>query len=290
MELQCAIRSPAEHGSRCRLCGQQGDGTALCPGLSAESTRSGLSNDVWPQPEQPGTQRCHAAANGIAYPYPGFQGTVASALRPYPQVQGNQTVSVYGAPVGFSTYHSLQVTVIVSSRRASRFTANYTWSKNMTNMQSSLEGDNAGRPLDFYNLSLEKSISADDQPHLVKVFFSWDTPIGRGRAIGASMPAWLNAVVGNWQVSGILNYFSGTPLSITTSTSPFASAWNGTANRANILSSDVKAPDRTGEFQPGKHGRSHKHLYQQGGVRGSGSADARQRCALPDPASRVRNS
>jgi hypothetical protein len=75
----------------------------------------------------------------------------------------------------------------------------------------------------------------------VKVFFSWDTPIGRGRAIGGGMPSWLSAVVGNWQVSGILNYFSGQPLSITTSTSPFAGVWNGTANRANILSSDVKA-------------------------------------------------
>ena len=52
-----------------------------------------------------------AAANGIAYPYPGFQGTVASALRQYPQVQGNQTVQNYGAPLGFSTYHSLQITL-----------------------------------------------------------------------------------------------------------------------------------------------------------------------------------
>ncbi len=48
-----------------------------------------------------------AAAYGIAYPYPGFSGTVASALRPYPQVYGLSTVSVYGAPNGFSTYHSL---------------------------------------------------------------------------------------------------------------------------------------------------------------------------------------
>ncbi len=78
--------------------------------------------------------------------------------------------------------------------------ANYTWSKNMTNMQSSLEGDNGGRPLNFYNLALEKAVAQDDQPHLLKVFFSWDTPIGRGRTIGGDMPSWLSAVIGNWQV------------------------------------------------------------------------------------------
>lgn len=188
-----------------------------------------------------------AAANGIAYPFPGFQGTVASALRPFPQVQGTQTVSVYGAPVGFSTYHSLQVTVNRQFSKGFQVYANYTWSKNLTNMQSSLEGDNGGRPLDFYNLALEKALANDDQPHLAKVFFSWDTPIGRGHAIGGNMPKWLSTVVGDWQVSGILNYFSGTPLSIVTSTSPFAGVWNGNALRANIVSPDVKA----GSFERG---------------------------------------
>lgn len=181
-----------------------------------------------------------AAANGIAYPFPGFQGTVASALRPYPQIQGTQTVNVYGAPVGFSTYHSLQLTVNRQFSKGFQVYANYTWSKNLTNMQSSLEGDNGGRPLDYYNLALEKAVANDDQPHLMKVFFSWDTPIGRGRAIGGGMPSWLSAVVGNWQVSGILNYFSGTPLSIVTSTSPLAGVWNGVALRANVVSPDLK--------------------------------------------------
>ena len=182
-----------------------------------------------------------AAANGIAYPYAGFNNNLAGALRPFPQVVAQQTVNVYGAPVGFSTYHSLQVTVNRQFAKGFQVYANWTWSKNMTNMQSSLEGDNGGRPLDFYNLALEKAVSADDQPHLLKVFFSWETPIGRGRAIGGDMPAWLSAVIGNWQVSGILNYFSGQPLQITTSTNPLPGAWNGTALRANVVSSDFKA-------------------------------------------------
>jgi len=211
--------------------GQQYILNQMDPALLATRGRA-LSNSV--------RSAADAAANGIAYPFPGFTGTVGSALRPYPQVVGNQTINIHGTPIGFSTYHSMQLTVNRQFSKGFQVYGNYTWSKNMTNVQSSLEGGNAG-PLDFYNLGLEKAISNDDQPHLFKLFFSWDTPIGRGRAIGGGMPSWLSAVIGNWQVSGILNYFAGTPLAITTSTSPLAGVWNGGALRANIVSSEVKA-------------------------------------------------
>jgi hypothetical protein len=203
-----------------------------------ETRGRGLSNAV--------RNPADAAANGIAYPFPGFTGTVGSALRPFPQLVGNQTVNVHGAPIGFSTYHSLQLTVNRQFARNLQMYVTYTWSKNMTNMQSSLEGANAG-PLDFYNLSLQKAVANDDQPHLFKAFFSWDVPVGRNRAIGGGMPLWLSAIIGNWQAAGILNYFSGMPLSIVTSTSPLPGVWNGGALRANILSSEV----REARFQRG---------------------------------------
>ena len=44
-----------------------------------------------------------AAKYGIAYPYPGFSGTVASALRQYPQIRANNTITDYAAPLGFSS-------------------------------------------------------------------------------------------------------------------------------------------------------------------------------------------
>src|SRR5204863_7767781 len=99
-----------------------------------------------------------AAANGIAYPYAGFQGTVASALRPFPQVQGNQTVQNYGAPIGFSTYHSLQITLNREYANGLTLYSNYVFSKTLSNVDSSLIGDNDG-PLDYYNLKLEKTIA-----------------------------------------------------------------------------------------------------------------------------------
>jgi hypothetical protein len=149
-------------------------------------------------------------------------------------------VQNYGAPLGFSTYHSLQVTL--NRQFAKGFTAytNYTWSKNLTNVQSSQVNDNPGRPLDYYNLKLEKALSDDDQPHLFKALVTYDLPFGSGKALLGSSSKFVNALVGGWSISGILNYFSGTPLGFSAS-SPLSGGWNGaSAFRPNIAPGDLK--------------------------------------------------
>lgn len=183
-----------------------------------------------------------AAANGVPYPYPGYQGTVAGALRPYPQLPGTQTVQNYGAPLGFSTYHSLQVTVNRQFAKGLTAYTNYTWSKNLTNVQSSQVNDNPGRPLDYYNLKLEKALSDDDQPHLFKAYISYDLPVGHGKWLLGNSPRVVNAILGGWSISGIFNYFSGTPLGFTGS-SPLSGGWNGAVNRANVSPGNLRNPN-----------------------------------------------
>jgi len=187
-----------------------------------------------------------AAANGIRYPFPGFAGTVASALRQYPQVNGNQTVDVYRAPLGFSNYHSLQVTVNRQFSRGLTAYGNFAWSKAMANMQSSVENENGGRPLDYYNLSLEKSISDHDQPIMVKAYLGWDVPVGRGRQFLGNAGKVANALFGGWSVSAIMNYFSGTPIGFSGSF-PLSGGWNGATNRINIAPGDMMAQDYRGD-------------------------------------------
>jgi hypothetical protein len=189
-----------------------------------------------------------AASYGIAYPYPGFQGTLASALRPYPQVQGNQTVQDYGAPIGFSTYHSLQITLNHQSSKGFTTYTNYTWSKNLTNISSSQVNDNANRPLDYYNLRNEKALADDDQAHLFKGYVSYDLPFGRGKSLLAGSSRIVNTLVGGWSVSAILNYFSGTPLGFAAS-NPLTGSWNGGVNRANVAAGDLKVPFDKSTFQ-----------------------------------------
>lgn len=181
-----------------------------------------------------------AAANGIAYPFPGFSGTVASALRQYPQVVGNNTIGSYGAMLGFSTFHSLQV---VASRQVSKglmVYANYTWSKTLSNAITSEPGGNQS-PLDYYNLDLEKAISSMDRAHALKANISYELPIGKGKALLSGGGRIVNAVLGGWSASAILNYWSGAPMGVG---APGAyTAWNGGTNRANIAAGQMKNPD-----------------------------------------------
>ena len=178
------------------------------------------------------TNAAQAAANGIAYPFPGFRGTVASALRDYPQVQGNQKVNVFGAPHGFSTYHGMQLVVNKEFSNGLTLYGNYVWSKNLTNVQSSQVGDNQDI-FDQYNRAVEKQLADDDRKHVLKGFINYSLPFGRGhRFLGSAHPV-VNAIVGGWTVSAILNYFSGLPLNFT-GTNPLPGAWNGGPNRLFI--------------------------------------------------------
>ena len=187
------------------------------------------------------TNEAQARANGIAYPYPGFRGTVASALREYPQVVGTSTVQVYGTPLGFSNYQSLQVAVNRQVTNGVSVFANYVWSKVLTNTTSSMASKN-GAPFDYYNLKLDKTFSDGDVPHALKITFFADLPFGRGKALLGNAPRVVNHLIGGWNVSGIMNYIAATALSFSGST-PLSGGWNGGSNRDNVLSGDLHAAD-----------------------------------------------
>lgn len=189
-----------------------------------------------------------AAKYGIAYPYAGFSGTVASALRQYPQIRANNTITDYAAPLGFSTYNSLQVTVNKRFTKGLNVYADYVWSRAMSNgAGSTCSGcsSNAG-PLDYYNLPLEKGPVSYNQPHVFKAYVNWQLPVGRGQALWSGAPKAVDAAIGGWAMAWILNYSSGTPLSFV-APSPLATGWNGATNRDNIAAGDMKnsSYDRT---------------------------------------------
>jgi len=179
------------------------------------------------------TSAADAAKNGVAYPYAGFSGTVASALRPYPQLYGNSTVSVYGSPLGFSNYHSLQIAANRQFARGLTLYANYTWAKTMSNTNSDMVGDNGPSALNIYNLAAENAVSSQDVPHAFKMYFSYELPFGRGRG------RLLRFLMSGWSASGIFNYFSGKPVGFS-ATTPLSNGWNGGGNRPNIAAGNMK--------------------------------------------------
>ena len=63
-----------------------------------------------------------------------------------------------------------------------------------------------------FNLKDQRSVSDFDVKHLANFNGVWDIPIGRNRRYGSGMNGFANAIIGGWQLSGIVRYDSGYPM------------------------------------------------------------------------------
>jgi Carboxypeptidase regulatory-like domain len=167
-------------------------------------------------------------------PYPSFAGGLLwQALVPYPHLARNGIgLGTYRSPYGHSTFHSMQIVVNKRFGQGLSVYWNYNLSKTLQNMETTLVGNNGSRPLNIYNLSLEKSIADDDRTHNIKTSVVWDLPVGRNRRFLGGMNRILDFIVGGWRISYIGNYMSGTPLGFTGSGIP---GFNGRANRIDVV-------------------------------------------------------
>ena len=191
-----------------------------------------------------------AVAAGIAKPYAGFTGSVAQALRPYPQFAN---INNYFQPTGWSTYHSLQVRTQKRYSNGASFLIAYTLSKNFVwgGGYSGLGDDAANsRPLDTKNYGLEKRLSSFDQPHIFIFSGGYELPFGRGKAVLNGSSGLVNALVGGWMLNGIFRYASGTPIGI--GGGPNLPIFNG-GNRPNRVPRMNPRTDVSGsDFDPNR--------------------------------------
>jgi hypothetical protein len=168
---------------------------------------------------QAGNAAC-AGQTAVPAPYPGFNGTVSQALRPFPQYGSAQVDTVTMAdPFGVYTYEAAQVRA--QKRISAGFTllANYTWSKTLTNAdaeyptQSAWNGNGTSGALNTYNLKVEKGLSQYDMPQRLVLSYTYQLPFGKGKPF-VNQGGIVNAVAGGWEFSGVQTYESGTPLSV----------------------------------------------------------------------------
>ena len=69
-------------------------------------------------------------------------------------------------------------------------------------------------PQDYYNRRLEKGLSAFDAPNQFRLSGVYNLPFGRDRSFGKGMNPVLNAILGDWDINGILGIQSGQPIGI----------------------------------------------------------------------------
>lgn len=152
-------------------------------------------------------------ARGFQKPYASFAGsnTLAQALRPFPQFGG---LGSLWAPLGNTWYDSLQVKVTKRYSRGLTGTLAYTWSKNLTNVETQSGG--VVPTNDVYNRPLQKTFSVNDQPHVLVLGFNYDTPKWNRN--------WATkAILSGWTLGGILRYSSGFPIQAPNSNNALAS-------------------------------------------------------------------
>jgi hypothetical protein len=180
-----------------------------------------------------------AIAAGIRAPYPGFSGSVAQSLRPFPQYTG---INDMFQPIGFGTYHSLQMKYQKRFSKGLSYIVSYTLQKTISDTTNdAYAAFNAGAR-DTARRGLEKSIGNLDRTHLLVGSFVYDLP-------GKSIKGPAGKVLGGWSASAVAKYYSGLPLGIGGG-GPIPLFAGG--NRPNrVLGADPRTSVSRGEFKPG---------------------------------------
>ena len=133
-------------------------------------------------------------------------------LKPYPQY-----TNVYArlAPFGSSIYHSMQASV--EKRFSSGFSilGSFTAAKLIDNTSAAGSGTVISTIQDPTNLRAERTIDTQDVAKRLVVSSLWDLPVGKGRALLANVPGYVNVLVGGWQVNAIASFQGGQPLVMT---------------------------------------------------------------------------
>lgn len=189
------------------------------------------------------------AANGVASPYPAFNGRVQQALRPFPQY-GYIATDCCLQNVGHSSYEALIASVQRRYHQGLNLQASYTWSKTITNADSALPGINGGvaQEQDPFDSKSQKAISIQDIPHTFVTSFLYELPFGKGKPFASFDNPVLRALVSGFEIGGVLRYQSGEPTSFGGASG--IPGWDNFIEFTRIPGSTFQSNARRGHIDP----------------------------------------
>jgi hypothetical protein len=167
----------------------------------------------------------------------------AQLLKPFPRFQN---VILYRNNIGNSSYHALYAKLEKRCSRGLTFLASFTFSKLLDDASSVFDaslglGSVASFPVaDSYNRGLERDVSSGDIPKVLAISYTYELPIGDGRALDPQ--GVLGTLAGGWQLMGAVAVQSGLPLSVT-QTANFNS-FAGFATQRPSCSGDAELPSK----------------------------------------------
>jgi hypothetical protein len=169
-------------------------------------------------------------------------------FRPNPQFN----IAGVGCTCSSSAYNALQIQLQKRFSAGLSFAANYTLARSTDDVSNDTRG--AGTelvvPSDPKRLALDKGRSDFDVRHVVRGNFIADLPFGQGRKFLGGASGLLNAIVGGWQVNGVVDASSGYPFSVysgyhtltfyDSGTRVATTSGSGTTNRADFKGSSTR--------------------------------------------------
>ena len=110
-----------------------------------------------------------------------------------------------------TNYHSMQAQVTMRPTRGLNFQATYTWSRNLTNANST--GGGGG----WSNLLGERDyvLSSQHRSHTLATYGGYELPFGANGYLFRDASGFLKKAIEGWQLSWVTNMISGTPRSVT---------------------------------------------------------------------------
>jgi len=120
--------------------------------------------------------------------------------------------------IGNSSYHSGQFMIRKRMSHGVQFDFNYTYSKSLDVGSDAERIDFVGGPQDqiinAWNPKLERGPSSFDTTHQINTNWVVQLPFGRGRHYAGGVNRGMDAIVGGWDVSGLMRWTSGYPFAI----------------------------------------------------------------------------
>ena len=151
---------------------------------------------------------------------------------------------------GDSYYHGLFIAVRRRFEQGLDLAFSYTFSKSIDDMSidptgastgGGLSTTNSRTPTDVHNFRLDRALSDFNNTHVLLANLLYEFPIGKGKKIASSAPSWANQIIGGWSFTGIFDYQSGEPYSITSGSL--------TGNGAHVSFAQVRGPMDGGHVQ-----------------------------------------
>jgi hypothetical protein len=128
--------------------------------------------------------------------------------RPFPQYGPMSQMDFSG----MSTYHGLQFKIDKRFNRGLSFRGNYAFGKVLDTMGAGFGASAATQ--NPFNIRADRALSDLHRAHTFTFDYIWEIPFGKGRTFGANAGGVADAILGGWQLTGIITANSGAPFNV----------------------------------------------------------------------------